>query len=552
MEKVRIMALGGLDEDGKNMYCVEINEDIFVIEAGIKYPESEQLGVQCIIPDFEYLLKNKDRVKGIFITHGHDDVAGALNFLIKEHSFDVYCTALTAKILNKQCGHDICHVIPRDGKIVVAGHTVHSFPVMQSIADGIGLIFETEIGAVVYSGEFIIDYDFSNPAFSMDMNVMGKLSNKNVLCLMSESVSAKKDGYTTPKHRITSHLETFFENLEDRMIMSLYSQNIFRIIEVLELAKKYNKRVYFYKKEHGQVLQYVQDLGYYQIPKGIIVSDEEFDNDMKDVIVIVSGSGNKVFRLLNRIALGEDDKVQLKESDLVVIASPIVPGTEKEAAHMEDDIYKAGVKVVKLSGKEVLSMHASKEDLKTMLYFIKPKYYLPIKGDYSSLVSNADIAVEMGYTADKIIVLDNGQFAAFEKGNLVSTRDLIELEDMLIDGSDKTDVSGMVLRDRETLSTDGAIILGVYIDYNTKEILGGPDVQSRGVIYLKDADHIIEEIANILIEEIEEAVREDRFDNVEVRKNAKEKITRYVLKETGKKPMILPAIVEINMESQDD
>ena len=251
---------------------------------------------------------------------------------------------------------------------------------------------------------------------------------------------------------------------------------------------------------------------------------------------------------MNNIAIGEDSKVELNEDDLVIIASPIVPGTEKVAAHMEDDIYKAGVKVVKLSSKEVLSMHASKEDLKTMLYFIKPKYYLPIKGDYAALIANADIALEMGYTADKIIILDNGQFATFENEKLISTRDCLTLNDTLIDGSDKTDVSGMVLKDREALSTDGAIILGVYLDFKTKEVMGGPDVQSRGVIYLKDADYILSEIGNILIDTINTAVKEGRYENMPVRMEAKEKITRYVLKETGKKPMILPAIIEINLD----
>ena len=552
MQKVRIMALGGLDEDGKNMYCLEIGEDLFLIEAGIKYPESEQLGIEYIIPDFSYLEKNKERIKGIFITHGHDDVSGALPFLLKQINIEVYATPLTAKMLEKYLPPmKRIHIIKRSDSFMVAGHRVHTFPVMQSIADGVGLIFETEQGSIVYSGEFIIDYDFTNPAFGMDINIVNKLDNKKILCLLSESVSAGRQGYTTPKHRITSLIETHIENLEGRLFITLYSQNLFRIIEVLELAKKYNRKVFFYNNDHVKQLKMVEDLGYYKVPSGLIVDNKDFNNSLTNIICIVSGSGNKVFRLMNNIANDEDRILELREGDKVIIASPIVPGTEKEAAHMEDDIYKAGVDVIKFNSKEVLSMHASKEDLKTMLYLIKPKYYLPIKGDYAELINNADIAVEMGYTPDRIIILDNGQFATFENEKLVSTRDQIELNDSLIDGSDKTDVSGMVLKDRETLSTDGAIILGVYIDFKTKEVMGGPDVQSRGVIYLKDADHILSEIGNILIETIKEAVRDNRYDNMQVRMEAKEKINRYVLKETGKKPMILPAIIEINMEQAD-
>lgn len=549
MQKVRIMALGGLDEDGKNMYCLEIGGDIFIVEAGIKYPESEQLGIEYIIPDFSYLELNKDRVKAIFITHGHDDVSSALSFLLKTVDAEVYASPLTAKMIEKMLPpKKRVHVIKRSDDLVVAGHIIHTFPVMQSIADSFGIIFDTEQGLIVYSGEFIIDYDFTNPAFAMDINIINRLGNKKVLCLMSESVSASKSGYTTPKHRISSLIEPYIENMSHRIIMTLYSQNLFRIIEVLELAKKYNRKVFFYNKEHIKELRYVEELGYYKVPNGLIIDHRDFKNDIDSVICIVSGSGNKVFKLMNNIAISEDRTLELREGDKVIIASPIVPGTEKVAAHMEDDIYKAGVDVIKLNSKEVLSMHASKEDLKTMLYIIKPKYYLPIKGDYAALINNADIAVEMGYTPDKIIILDNGQFALFDNEKLVSTREQIDLDDVLIDGSDKTDVSGMVLKDRETLSTDGAIILGVYLDLKTKEVMGGPDVQSRGVIYLKDADHILAEIGNILIETIKEAVSENRYDNMQVRIEAKEKITRYVLKETGKRPMILPAIVEINME----
>lgn len=552
MQKVRIMALGGLDEDGKNCYVLELGEDIFVIEAGIKYPETEQLGIEYIIPDFTYLIKNKDRIKGIFISHGHDDVMSALSFLLKEIDVEVYATALTAKILaSSMPNKKRINILKRDDTIKIGNTIIHTFPVMQSICDGVGLIFESQMGSIVYASEFIVDYDFTNEAFAMDINMLHRLKDKNVLCLLSESVSSSRSGYTTPKHRITERIETYFENLEGRIIMSLYSQNLFRIIEVLELAKKYKRKVFFYNKDHVKLLKHVEELGYYKIPNGIIVEEKDFNNDVDNIVCIVSGSGNKVFRLLNNIAIGEDRTIELKQTDVVIIASPIVPGTEKVAANVENDLYKAGCKIYKLNSKEVLSMHASKEDLKMMLYLVKPKYYLPIKGDYAKLISNADVAIEMGYTPDKIIILDNGQFATFENGKLISTRDQLELEEVLIDGSDKTDVSGMVLKDRETLSTDGAIVLGVVLDFKTKKLIGGPDVQSRGVIYLKDAENILNEIGNILVDTIKEAVKDKRYENMQVRMEAKERITRYVLKETGKKPMILPAIVEINTEQNN-
>ena len=554
MQKIRLMALGGLDEDGKNMYLVEIDGDIFIVDAGIKYPsESEQLGIEYIIPDFSYLVENKDRVKAIFISHGHDDVMSAIGHLLKEIDVDVYATALTARLLeNEFKKHKIknkhIHVIKRNDTIKVSNHIIHSFPVMQSIADGVGFAFETDSGMIVYASEFIFDYDFLNEAFSMDVNALSDMGKKDVLVLLSESKGSTRTGYTAPKHRISDHIEHFFEESDSRIIVTLYRQNLFRIMEILELASRYNKKVYFYDQEHVKLLHTVDDFGYYKIPRNVIISEDEFKNDLKNVVCIVSGSGNEVFKLMNNIAIGENRKIELQQDDIVIIASPVVPGTEKDATAMENDLYKADVKLVKLNAKEILSMHASIEDLKMMLYLIRPKYYLPIIGEYSDLVTNADIAVQMGYTPDRIIILDNGQFASFENNRLASTSEQIELEDKAIDASDMSDISGMVLNDREKLSTDGAIICGVVLDFNTKKVIGGPDVQSRGVIYLKDADYILSEIGDMLISIIERNVAENTYDNMQVRLEAREAISRYVLKVTGKTPMILPAIVEINLK----
>ena len=553
MQKIRLMALGGLDEDGKNMYLVEIDGDIFIVDCGLKYPsESEQLGIEYIIPDFTYLKEHKDRVKGLFVSHSHDDVMFAVGHLLKEIDVEIYATALTAKVLQTVLEKSGIHkkrinIVKRNETFNVAGHVVKTIPMMQSIADGVGFAFGTDYGYIVYTSEFIFDYDIMNKAFSMDVNALSAIGQEGVLCLMSESTGSTRNGYTAPKHKISEHIEHYFELNGDRSIITLYRQNLYRIIEILELANKYKKKVYFYDSELLKLLKSADELEYYKIPRNVIISSDEFNNDLTDVVCVVSGSGNQVFKLMNNIAIGEDDKIKLTQTDTVIIASPVVPGTENDATAMENDLYKADCKIVKLNAKEVLSMHASVEDLKMMLYLTRPRYYLPIKGQYSDLVNNADIAVEMGFTPDKIIILDNGQFALFENGRLSSTSETLQLEDTAIDSSNMKDVSGMVLRDRESLSTDGAIIAGVVLDFKTKKVIGGPDVQSRGVIYLKDADHILNEIGNMLVSTIAENVANGSYDNMAVRVEAREKISRFILKETGKKPMILPAIVEINM-----
>lgn len=556
MSKSRIMALGGLNEDGKNMYLIEIDGDIFVVDCGLKYPnETEQLGIEYIIPDFSYILENKERVKAIFITHAHDDVMAALIHLLLEEDFPVYATALTAKVLQrefmkKKLKKNI-QIIKRNADLTIAGHRIHCFPVFQSIADGIGLSFETDEGQIVYSSEYIVDFEMTNSFFSMNIQTIAQLASKPILVLMSESVGAYREGFTSPHHRITSLIEPYFERAENRILLSVYKQNLFRIIEILELAKKYKRRVYFGDEKPSHILKFVEELGYYDIPKGLLLDKKDFNNHLKDVVVVVSGSGHEVFTYMNRIALGDDREIELQNTDVVVIASPIVPGTEKEAANMEDDLYKAGVSVYKLNAKQALSMHASVEDLKMMIHLLHPRYYLPIKGEYAALMNNAQVATSMGYTPDRIVILDNGQFADFVHGKLVSTHETIALNDTFISGSDKLDIAGMVLKDRENLSTDGAIVLGIVLDFKTKKLIGGPDVQSRGVIYLKDADYILNEVGNILTQTVKDAVAENRYENMKCRQEAKEKISRYILKQTGKKPMVLPAIVEINIEAQD-
>lgn len=552
MDQVRIFALGGLDEDGKNLYAVAVNQSIFIIEAGLKYPESEQLGIEMIIPDMKYLVEHKAQIEGIFITHGHDDVMAALPYLLKQIKIPVYTTPLTALLiedmLKKEGIKDVeIHRIKRSSSFKLNNVGIKTFAMTQSIADGFGVAIETSMGYVVYTSEFIVDFDIRNDAFTSDITHLAEIGKKGVFVLLSESVGADRSGHTSPHHRITSSIEPFFEDAQGRIILTTYQQNIYRIIEVIELANKYNRKVMFYDDNLRNLMKMVEKLGYYHIPMGLELPKSKFTNDIEDVVVLVSGSGPNVFKLMHKVAISEDNLLELHSSDTVIIASPIVPGTEIEAGKMENELYKEGVRVLSLDRRLVYSMHASIEDLKMMLYLFKPKYYIPVKGEYRQLIANANIALEMGYHADKIVVLDNGQIATFSESVLKSTADIIPLEEIMIDGNENLDVTGMVLRDREILSTDGAIIVGVVVNHQSKEIIGGPDVQSRGVIYLKEADYIVKEIGNIIEKTILDAVKDNRYENMAVRLEAKDRIVRYVLKETGKRPMILPAIVEIHV-----
>ncbi len=551
MDNIKIFALGGLDEDGKNCYIVEVNDKIFVLECGLKYPEGDQLGIEMIIPDFNYLIENKERIKGVFISHANEDVMAGVIKLAKVINVPIYTAPLTAYIIENRLKKEGIkkygiHRIQRNSTLSIDGVTVKTFGVTQSIADSFGVAIKTDKGYVVYSSEFIFDYDIKNEAFKCDIINLTKIGQEGVLALLSESVASTRSGHSAPNHKITPLVESYFEETDNRICITMYNQNLYRLIEIIELANKYNRKIVFYDDELKEFMNEVAKLGYYHVPVGLEIPKSQFNNDLENVLVIISGVGSNIFKRVLTIATKEDPLIEFRPTDTIIIASPSVPGTEREANRMENGLYKEGAKVYATDKKRMFSMHAAIEDLKMMIYLFKPKYYIPIKGEYRQLISNANIALDMGYNANKIIVLDNGQIATIKDGELQKDFGKIELEDVLVDGNDSLDASGMVLRDRETLSTDGAIVVGVVINHTTKKIIGGPDVQSRGVIYLKDADHIVKTIGEMMEKIIEDSVKSGKYDNMNCRLEARETIGKYVLKETGKKPMILPAIVEIN------
>ena len=553
MDRVSIFALGGLDENGKNLFVVEVNEAIFVIEAGIKYPDSEQLGVEFVIPDFTYLIENKERVQGIFITHGHDDVVAALPFLLQEVNVPVYTGALTANFLYdylKKEGVSKFKIkkIKRTSKQNIGGVEVRTFAMTHAMPDNFGIAIKSDQGYIVYTGEYIIDYDMIQKEYQCDLNELSEIGKKGVLALLCESLGADQSGHTAPRHRIAHLIEPIFESAQEgRILISAYRQSLFRIIEIIDVCKKYNRKIYFHDKELRNMLGLLEEMGYYKVPREMQLSDRQFSDDLEDVVVLISGGGKNLFRTMTNIASQEDERVHFRSSDTIIMASPIVSGTEMEANKMENEIYKENGKLYSLSPKSVLSMHPSIEDLKMMLYLFKPRYYLPIKGEYRHLIANANLAVSMGYRPDQIVILDNGQIARFENKALASVADHLKLEDTLIDGKANWDVTGVVLKDREILSTDGAMIIGIVVDFKSKEIIGGPDVQTRGLIYFKDAEYIIKTAGDMMEHCVINAVKEKRYDNLEVRAEAREKISRYLMKETGKRPMVLPVIMEVNL-----
>lgn len=550
-ERIRIFCLGGLDEDGKNMMVVEVDQDIYIIEAGIKFPEEkESLGIEFIVQDFTYLIENQDRIAGIFITHGHDDVMGALPYLMKNIKANIYTSPLASKAIHKVfkkeriTGSKI-YTIKRHDQRKIGAHKVVFFPVTHAYPGTFGLAISTSQGHVVYSGEFIEDYDDLHDSYRGDFTTCSKLGNEGVLVLLQESKGAERSGHTAPNHRITEKFSQVLEQTDhNRVFVSVYTQSVYRIQEIIECCIQYDRPMIFYSKELRELVANLEDFNV-SIPKKLVLDPSYIKEAPDNVVVIISGQGKSLFKTMSNIANNEVEDIVFTQNDVIVIASPVIPGVEKVFKSMENDIYKEEGTILVLD-RNVLSMHPSKEDLKMMLFLMKPKYYIPVKGEYRHLYMNSEIALEMGYKPSQIILLDNGQVATFENQKLRSCSMELELHDVMIDGKENWDMVGVVLKDREILSTDGVMILAIGLDAKTKKIINGPDIQTRGLIYVKDAEYITTDVGKILEDTIQEAVANKTYDNLTTRNEIRDKISKYLYKQTAKRPMVLPVILEIN------
>ena len=559
---VKLTPIGGQAENGKSMYCLEIDDQWFIIDAGYRFPEVDKLGVDVIIPNFDYLKENKDKIKAIFITHGHDDVMGALPYLLQEVNVPIYTTDLTADLIDQLLQRYMRHShvsykykikrVNMNATIKVAGVTVEFFPITHSIPGSVGLAFLTPNGYVVYSSEFIIDFG-APERFRCNIQKMMEIGKKGVLALLCESSYSKNDGYTSPKHKLTDKIESIFEDATGRIIISSYAQNAFRTQEIAQLAKKYNRKICFYGRDKydntntimriaRHTKRPILDIHPSYIADSKAISDKK---NMDKLVVLLSGSPRRIYHDILEIIDGGDEKLKLQESDTFIVASPVLPGTEKIANRAINELYKTDTQIHVLKNKELQSMHASEEDIKVLIQILNPKYFIPIKGEYQHFVAVSDVAKKMSIKDDYIIIVDNGEIITFNDGKLQDYRDSITIEDVMIDGLGIGDVGVKVIDDRNQLQNDGVVIIGMTIDGKTKEIVANTDVQTRGFIYLKDSENIVRAIIEMAEKELEAYKKDDNGDIRDVRQTIKDKANRYIIKETGKRPVILPVIIEL-------
>ena len=548
MSKIKIFALGGLNEDGKNMYVVDVDNDIFIFDAGLKYADDKMLGVDCIIPNYDYLKKNRKNIKGIFITHGHYDNMGALSEILKDiPDLPVYGTTFTLEIIKDELLADNLSVknlkvIKPHRKVNFGKNSIFPISLTHMVPDNVGYVLYTPDGAIFYTGNFVFDSTMLG-AYKTDIGKLAYVGKQGVLCLLSESLYADKKGFTSPNHRTGAAIREILNNSNGRVLYNIYQAQLYRIQELFNAIKNTKRNVVIMGKSLETVILKAIDMKYIDFDKKRICPINHVKDDK--IVVIISDEREKPFSNLKRIVRGYDKFITVTPEDTVIFASPIEDGMERTATKILDGLAKIGANVVELSKKKYLSHHASSEDLMLMIDLMRPKYYMPVIGEYRHQVANANVAKEVGMDDDHILLRLNGEVAYFENGKLVDNGMKVPVDDILIDGLAAGDVGELVLKDRELLSDSGIVIITATIDKQTKEILAGPEVLTRGFIFVRDNINLIKDAEKIATEVIKENTKTNYVDFSKVKLGIRDKVGKYFYEQTECKPMILIVIGEV-------
>ncbi len=548
MSKIRIFSLGGLNENGKNMYVIEVNKDIFVFDAGSKYADDKLLGIDYIIPDYTYLKQNVNRIKGIFITHPHDEQMGSLPNIINDMpDVKIYGTKFTVETIKRileDLDVDTKNIIEISAhkRIVFGENSIFPVSLTHSVPESVGYVLNTPDGAIFYTGNFVFDSTMRG-YYKTDIGKLAYIGKQGVLCLLAESLYAEKKGYTSPNHRIASVINEVLIRNENRVIFNVFPTNIYRLQELFNEVSKTQRRVVVMGKRLQRIVGYVIDQGYVTFDKRRI-GDLSNIND-KDVVIITSSENEKPFINIEKILSGYDKFINIKPTDTVMFLEPISDDLEKIAVRVSDQISKIGAEVITLSTKKYSTHHASSEDLMLMLDLINPKYYIPVIGDYRYQVANAKIADSIGMPKENILLKQNGDVIEIEDGVLKECFDKVQVGNIMIDGTSSGDIGELVLKDREMLSDNGIVVVCATLDKKSKEVLAGPEILTRGFVYVKDSADLIKEIENISLEKIKENISPNYVDFNKIKNAIREDVGKYLYYETECKPMIITVIQEV-------
>ena len=550
-EKLKIIPLGGLNEIGKNMTVIECGQDIFVIDCGLAFPDNEMLGVDLVIPDITYLRRYKNKVRGIVITHGHEDHIGALPYVLKELNVPVYCTRLVAGILNskfeehRMLGKVKINCVKAGDHIKLGCFDVELIHTNHSIADAVALAVRTPLGTIIHTGDFKID---STPVSGemIDLTRFGELGREGVLALMSDSTNVEREGYTPSEMEVGKSFEAQFKNCDQRIIIATFASNIYRIQQVLDSAANHGRKVAICGRSMENIARVATELGYLTAPRNVIIDISEINRYPKNkVVVVCTGSQGEAMSALYRMAFSAHKQVEIGSGDKVIISASAIPGNEKAVTKMINELSKKGADVVYDRSAIIhVSGHACKEELKLMLSLVKPKYFIPVHGEYRMLRKHGELAVQTGVDPRKVIIADIGRPVEITQKS-ARLANPVPSGKVLVDGFGIGDVGTAVLRDRKHLSEDGLLVVVVTLDSESGIVIAGPDIVSRGFIYVKEADELMAELRRISQRTLDRCLDENVRDWSTIKANVKSDLSEFLYRKTKRSPMILPVIMEI-------
>ncbi len=550
MSKIKIFALGGLNENGKNMYVVKVDEDIFIFDAGLKYDNDINLGIDYIIPNFDYLIQNEKNIKGIFLTHGHEGNMGAAPDIIEKlPNIPIYGTKLTLAIVN----HDIDKtIVEKPNLIEIKPHVKIDFgknaifpiSVTHSIPDAVCYVLYTPDGAIVYTGDFTFDSTMMG-GYKTDIGKLAYVGKQGVLCLLCESFYADKPGHTSPQNRVGEFIRDVLNKSKERIIATIFPAHFHRIQEVFDEVSKTKRKIVIMGKPLQELIHKAIDDGYLKIDRDKIGTLADLEN--KNSVVLISDEKEKPFANLERIIHGFDKYITIRETDTIFITEPSYAGIEKRLATIMDEIAMLGADAISLSSKKHLLHHASQEDLMLMIDLMQPKYFFPVKGEYRNQYANAEIAEQLGIPKENILLKLNGDVVEFDDGENIESFEHIETDQILISGNNGGDVGDLVLKDREMLGSNGIVIISCTLDKTTKNIVGGPEILTRGFIYVKESQDLLEETKKISKEVIEQSIEENmkRVDYAKIKNDVRDVLGKFFYQETESKPMIITVVQEV-------
>lgn len=550
-QKIQIIPLGGLGEIGKNMTVVRYGDEIIVIDCGLMFPEDDMLGIDLVIPDITYLVENQELIKAIVLTHGHEDHIGALPYVLRQINVPVvYGTKLTLGILESRLKE--AHVPATNLKPVKPGDSIKTgsfqlgfIHVSHSIADAVGLYLTTPAGTIVHTGDFKLDHTPVDHKVT-DFYKLAELGDQGVLVMLADSTNSERPGYTLSERSVGLIFDETFRNARERIIIATFSSNIHRIQQAVDTACRYKRKVAVLGRSMVNVVNIAIELGYLTVPEGVLIDIDEINNyPAASIVIVTTGSQGEPMSALTRMAMSDHRKVDITPGDTVIISATPIPGNEKLVSRTVDFLLRQGAEVVyeKASGVHV-SGHASQEELKLMHNLIRPKFFIPVHGEYRHLKKHAKLAQDMGLPKENIFIAENGSILEFsrEKGCFAGKT---TAGNVLVDGLGVGDVGNIVLRDRRQLSKDGILIVVVTMDKANGGVIAGPDIVSRGFVYVRESEQLIEDARDKVSRALEKCELNHITEWAAIKSNVRDTLSKYLYERTRRRPMILPIIMEV-------